>query len=525
MDAMSRGHPYLRISSDWRKTGLGVERQLGATTAILSLLGIAEVAPPYEDNDKSATNGKARPDYVRMLADIRSGVIARGDVVVAYNQDRLVCDTVELEELIRLCRERGVRLRTQSGEVNVGTADGRMSARLIGVMAKGEREKLRERTAAALAYNAATGKPHGRRRYGWDRVFEYDAGGRKTGSHEVVNDAEAAVIRDIAQRIITGCALHEVTRDLNARGVPSATGGKWDASSVKWLALRPANIAKVSFHSSKRPSLTEVEQMADGRWPPILDRDTYDQVHAILYDPERSKHAVAPKGTVHLLSRIAICGKDGCGALTKVALNRGKVYRCIRGHTTKRVEDLDAFITRMVLGRLARPDARDLLASDRGEEAARKAGEELAALRARLDIAADAFASSEIDRKQLARITAKLRPQLEQLEQAARVERSDNVLGEIVGYDDVERRWGQLTVSQRRGVVSALFAKIELLPALPTVRERGPHGHFSPGSSRAFDPREVHLAWHEATGRGSCSCYRCQRPMAGGVTDEEKTET
>ena len=63
---------YLRISRDSERLGLGVKRQRGDCEKLVKRLGW-EVGGIYEDNDVSATNGKPRPAYVRMMQDVERG--------------------------------------------------------------------------------------------------------------------------------------------------------------------------------------------------------------------------------------------------------------------------------------------------------------------------------------------------------------------------------------------------------------------------------------------------------------------
>lgn len=69
---------YVRISSDPDGTALGVERQARDCQELARSRGW-RVASVYEDNDVSATRGKPRPAYARLLADLRA---ARIDAVV-----------------------------------------------------------------------------------------------------------------------------------------------------------------------------------------------------------------------------------------------------------------------------------------------------------------------------------------------------------------------------------------------------------------------------------------------------------
>ncbi len=76
---------YVRISSDPTGQGLGVARQRTACTSRAQALGW-DVVEVYEDNDVSATSGRLRPAYQRMLSDLEAG---RVDAVVVWDLDRL----------------------------------------------------------------------------------------------------------------------------------------------------------------------------------------------------------------------------------------------------------------------------------------------------------------------------------------------------------------------------------------------------------------------------------------------------
>ena len=98
---------YVRISSDQEGLGLGVERQLQDCQRLASDLGW-QVAEVYEDNDVSASTGRPRPGYLRMVDDIASG--AR-DGVLVYHQDRLHRDPLEFEHFRTVLEARGTPLR------------------------------------------------------------------------------------------------------------------------------------------------------------------------------------------------------------------------------------------------------------------------------------------------------------------------------------------------------------------------------------------------------------------------------
>ena len=118
---------------------------------------------------------------------------------------------------------------------------------------------------------------------------------------------------------------------------------------------------------------------------------------------------------------------------------------------------MDELVSRVVVARLARPDAVDLFAPDTSD-VRRAAAEEVQVLRARLDNAADDYADGKIDARQLERITARLRPAVATAEARARAVDDAPLLSGFLGVADVETAWRSLSLSRRRAVVEALMA-------------------------------------------------------------------
>src|SRR4051794_3952926 len=90
----ARAALYLRISKDVTGGALGVERQRQICRKIAKGRGWA-IIDEYTDNDISAYGGKRRPEWERLLADVRVGVV---DVVIAVDQDRLTRRLSELAQ-------------------------------------------------------------------------------------------------------------------------------------------------------------------------------------------------------------------------------------------------------------------------------------------------------------------------------------------------------------------------------------------------------------------------------------------
>src|SRR5436309_3228999 len=132
---------YARISLDKAGDGLGVERQVQLCSKLAKQRGWP-VRETYVDNSIGATNGKPRPAYERMLADVERGVI---DAVICVDLDRLTRHPAELEHFMDLADRHGVALANVSGDTDLASSDGRLKARIMGAVARQESEKKGER--------------------------------------------------------------------------------------------------------------------------------------------------------------------------------------------------------------------------------------------------------------------------------------------------------------------------------------------------------------------------------------------
>jgi site-specific DNA recombinase len=456
---------YTRISADQNGDALGVKRQEADARKLCKKHGW-EVFDVYCDNDKSAYNPRLiRKNYQRMLADVRAGKI---NIIVAWHPDRLHRQMRELLPFIDLVNAHGVGIETvTAGKYDLSTPSGRLNARLLGDVAEYESEHRAERVRRKLEQNAAEGMIHGGSRpYGWQKD-------RKT-----LDPNEAAVVRDCVARALAGQSIRSITRHLNDQGVLSSRGLPWRNIHVKKMILRPRNANLRTYHG---------EIAGSGTWQPIISAEDLHQLTAIMHNPARDT-STGRKGVVHLLSHIARCGVCGAKMIatkdTTYARRRGAaamgVYRCeTRHHVTRREDFVDDLVTRVILARLAQPDARGLLAEpDRADEA-QAAARRLQELRDRLDEAAAAYAAGVISMEQLTTINGAIKPELAQAQTTAASRSRSQVLGDLVSDRDPAEVWAKLSPEARRAVVR-LLVDVKIMQT-----RHGPN----------FDPEAIKITW------------------------------
>ena len=430
----SRAGIYVRISRDRAGEGLGVKRQEEACVALCDSRGWEPVLTLVE-NDTSAYKGRRRPEYERLLMAIEAGEI---DAVVAWHPDRLHRSPRELERFIDLVEARRTHVATvQGGEYDLSTASGRMTARVVGAVARHESEHKAERQRAKMLELARAGKSGGGRRpYG----FEAD--------RVTIVPAEADEIRGASRRVLAGESLRSITLDLVERQVPTASGAPWSTGVLRRILISP-RVAGLRSHQGR--------VVGDAVWPAVIDRADHERLVAVLSDPGRRRSTSARS---YLLSGIAVCGR--CAApLIAHPRPRARCYACRTGPNSPRG-----------CGRLQ---------VVRGDDETQLVGE-VRQLGERLDELATGWADGELDRRSWMTARARIEERLGAARgrlavlvdrDAARAWRVDQ--GSLTG------QWDGLSFDRRRAVVVALVDRVTVGPARPGVPR--------------FDPDRITIDW------------------------------
>jgi site-specific DNA recombinase len=455
---------YTRVSKDPKKRGRSVAEQETECRAVCEREGW-DVLDVLCDNGISASRHatKTRPAWEDVKRRIANG--GGVDVVVTWEASRSNRDLKEYVALRELCRAHGVLLNYSGHTYDFNDSSDSFRAGLDALISEDEASRTRDRILRAVRSQAAAGRPHGRLLYGYKR--EYDP---TTGAlvGQVPEPGEAEIVREVARRFLSGESVYSITNDLNARAVPLPTGAAWNETRVKRTLTNPG-------YAGLRVYRGEVTGDAD--WPAILDRATFDAI-AERFAPRRG--ARGGQDVKHLLSGIARCGK--CGAFMYRGHDRKKrlVYACKDGlgHIARSLEHLDAYVTAVILERLATVDFSDLTAQ---HPEATQARAEAAELRQRLDDAAGEYSAGNVSASMLGKVEAELVPRIKAAEKRARAPSVPPNIADLVG-EGVDERWDALSVEQRREVVRLLLD----ITVKPTTKPRG---------SRGFDPDAVELEW------------------------------
>jgi DNA invertase Pin-like site-specific DNA recombinase len=454
---------YARISSDQGGAGLGVARQVQDCRQLADRLGWP-VADEYIDNDVSAYSGRRRPEYERMLADLAAG---ERDAVIVYHVDRLTRRPIELEQFLAALDTARVRhVRFVVGDSDMMTGDGLMVVRIMAAMAANESATKSRRVSRKLIANAEAGLPPG-----GGRAFGYRA------DKLTIDEAEAAVVRDLVARFLAGESTRSLAVWLNEQAVPTVGGKPWVTSAVRQV-IGSERIAGLRVHRGV--------QVGRAVWPGIITEEQHRRVRELM---DRNARTGRRNPRRYLLSGLLRCGK--CGTrLYSAAREDTRRYVCLSGPDhggcgglTVVAAPVETLIAAAVLHRLDSPELADALAGRAAQgEATAAAVTALTSDQEQLAELSAAYADRQITMREWLEARKPIQARIYAAEKRiARVTRTDALAGLPGNGQALRGSWDGLNLTRQAAIVAAVLDHALIRPGTP--------------GSRSLDPNRVQPVW------------------------------
>lgn len=221
---------YIRVSTDKQsRSGLGLEAQKVAIAAYAKTANAVTVAE-YQEVESGTNN-------------------SRLELQKALKMARVMGAKLVIAKLDRLSRNAAFLLNLQESGVDFAACDmpeaNALTVGIMAVMAQAEAKAISDRTRAAMQAAKARGQTFGNpngaaplRRAGKGNVASVQAMQKRADAraHDLSD-----VLEDLEQKGFT--TLQAQANELNKRGIQTARGGRWHASSVSNLRHRLAESA------------------------------------------------------------------------------------------------------------------------------------------------------------------------------------------------------------------------------------------------------------------------------------------
>jgi len=451
---------YARLSKGF---GNSIAEQEAVDRAECERLGWPVVRIYSDKISASRFAAKTRGDWARLTADVGEHVFG---VLVLAEPSRGDRTPESWMAFLGLCRKKGVLIhitthhRTYDMDV---PRDWRVLAE-DGIDAAYESEKISERIRRHVKASASAGRPHGKVPYGYERLYDQRT---KVLAGQRPHPQQAPIAAEIITRVSRSEPVIVITRDLNARSIPSPAGGTWSRAMVRTLASNAAYAGQRVWKGTVLP----------GTWEPLVDAATFSRAQRVLSDAK--SQGCRPGRAKWMLSGVALC--DTCCAPLVACPRRSDhpprtLYGCPAGHAYIRQDWLDDVVTAAMTVLLDDPGIwREMLSSGDAEVLAARAEAD------RLQVQLDELARDlSLSPRTLAIREGELLPAIRAAEKRARDMAAGPALRDLleVGPGAMEGYWDAMPVQAKKDCVRELL----VVRLRPTSR---------PNPRHEFDPERV----------------------------------
>jgi hypothetical protein len=248
-----------------------------------------------------------------------------------------------------------------------------------------------------------------------------------------------------------------------------------------WTQSQVSNFLRKARNAGLRSHNGEI--VGKGTWPALVDESTWRAAQAVLNADGRKPGRKSVRK--HLLTGVLQCGKPGCGGYLSALRTAKKalLYQCGFCHgVSVRAEHVEPLLYGIVAGRLAMPDAVDLLKAEIHDEAeAERLRTEKAALFTKLDELAVERAQGLLTGRQVQIATEVVQQQIDALTRKEEDQERLRVFDGIpLGKPEAAAAVKRLSPDRFRAVLDVLMT----VTVLPTGK-----------GGRVFHPERVRVQW------------------------------
>ena len=281
---------YARYSSHSQRD-VSIEQQIRACKLFAERHGI-DVVKIYEDRALTGTNDK-RPGFQQMIQDAKRG---GWSYVIVYTLDRFARDRYDSAVYKRQLKQLGVKVLSAMENISDDPTGILMESMLEG-LAEYYSKELSRKVQRGHEDNARKCLVNGALPLGYVKGPD---------SRYQICEPEAEIVREIFRRVKDQEHFSSIIADLNARGVLTKKGKKWNRSSFNQILSNERYTGVYIYRDIRTP----------GGIPQIVTQEVFDSVQCILHlkpNARRDHSGTTPQkrrreGGVYLLTGKLYCG-------------------------------------------------------------------------------------------------------------------------------------------------------------------------------------------------------------------------
>lgn len=281
---------YARYSSHAQRD-VSIEQQIRACKNFAEHQDL-DIVDVYEDRALTGTSDR-RPGFQKMIKDAPK---ADWSYVIVYTLDRFARDRYDSAVYKRQLKTCGVKVLSAMENIS-DDPTGILLESLLEGLAEYYSKELSRKVLRGHNDNASKCLVNGRLPLGYVRSSD---------GRYAIEESEAEIVREIFRRVNDGERFTCLIRNLNARGILTKTGSKWNSSSFNSLLSNERYTGVYIYRDIRIP----------GGIPQIVSQELFDSVQCLLHrkpNARKDSSGNAPQkrrreGGVYLLTGKLFCG-------------------------------------------------------------------------------------------------------------------------------------------------------------------------------------------------------------------------
>ena len=291
---------YCRVSTDHEEQEGSFKNQVDYYTELIAKKPEWEMAGIFADDGISGTGTKKRSGFMDMIAACEEG---RVDLVITKSISRFARNTADSLNYCRKLKNLGIPIIFEKESINTMEASGELMFTILSSLAQEESRNISENTAWGIRSKFQRGIPH----INTEALLGYD---KDADGNLVINEEQAAVVRRIYRDFLEGWTPSEISRRLNAEGVPGVHGvANWYPCTIERMLQNEKHVGDLLMQKTYTADfLTKTQADNNGDLeqyfikddhPAIIPRDDWDAVQIELARREsfRQRHGIRTSGS------------------------------------------------------------------------------------------------------------------------------------------------------------------------------------------------------------------------------------
>ena len=332
---------YCRVSTDSEEQLTSYTAQKAYYTQKIDENPDWEMAGIFADKGITGTSMKKRVEFKKMIAACKRGKI---DLILTKSLSRFARNTVDSLEVVRMLRANGIGVIFEKENINTLTESSEFLLTLFSGFAQAESESISKNVIWGIQKSREAGNVP----FQYQKLLGYQRG--PDGQPEIVR-SEAEVVKRIYRRYLDGCSLAQIKRELEADGVPTASGIQgWTYQVVRNILTNERYIGDALLQKTYTTdciSKTVKKNQGDRpmvyverNHPAIVSKAMFYQVREEMARRSSKRKVMQKTGKTeqgkysakYALSELLVCGECGTPYKRCTWARNGKkriVWRCV----------------------------------------------------------------------------------------------------------------------------------------------------------------------------------------------------